>query len=342
MKRRHHLLSILSNISWDFLRNFTPTLAQNVSKQITKHSSWESRYSLILFSICTFSSYALMGSSGCGKTTLLSCIVGTKTLDSGSLKVFNNSVGKNKLKVGYMPQELALVDEFTIKELVHFFGAVYGLSQTRIVERLSFMVKLMELEDATDQIKNCSGGQKRRISLALCLVHQPELLILDEPTVGLDPVLRFKIWDFLETVTKSGQTTVLITTHYIEEAKQANCVSFKSHLCKILSQICCPIKVGLLRHGALVAEDSPVNLLSAFGTSNLETAFLKLCELQQERRVTPRRLSKTNELVERTRVGYEAEETSIGKKAIVTVLKIKALMRKNFIQMLRRPAWVII
>lgn len=163
-----------------------------------------------------------MGSSGCGKTTLLSCIVGMRALDSGSIRIFNEPVGKNKSRIGYMPQDVAVIDEFTIKELVYFFGNVYGINKNQIRDRFDFLMNLLELPEGGALIKNLSGGQKRRVSLAVCMVHTPEILILDEPSVGLDPLLRRKIWDFFELITQSGQTTVLITTHYIEEAKQAN------------------------------------------------------------------------------------------------------------------------
>lgn len=154
-------------------------------------------------------------------------MVGTKKLDSGTIRILNGSVGERKSKIGFMPQDVALVEEFTIKELISFFGAIYGLEKTEIDERLQFLLDLLELPDANAYIKNCSGGEKRRVSFAVCLVSQPEILILDEPSVGLDPLLRCKIWDFLEFITKTGQTTVVITTHYLEEAKQANCVSLK-------------------------------------------------------------------------------------------------------------------
>lgn len=165
-----------------------------------------------------------MGSSGCGKTTLLECIVGTRKLDSGSIKIFNDSVGEHKSNIGYMPQSIALIEEFSFKELIYFFGTIYGMSRKRIEERLSFLVNLLELPDPNSFVKNYSGGEKRRISLAVCMVHQPEILLLDEPSVGLDPLLRHKIWEFLAAIATEEKTTVVITTHYIEEATHASCV----------------------------------------------------------------------------------------------------------------------
>lgn len=165
-----------------------------------------------------------MGSSGCGKTTLLSCVMGMKSLDSGSITVLNESVGRNISKIGYMPQEVGMIEEFSIEELINFFGTIYGMNRKLIRSRFKFLTDLLELPCGDKLVKNCSGGQKRRISLAVCMIHQPKILILDEPSVGLDPLLRQKIWDFFEIVTRNSKTTVVITTHYIEEAKQANCV----------------------------------------------------------------------------------------------------------------------
>ncbi|EDX03852.1 GD22635 [Drosophila simulans] len=110
-------------------------------------------------------------------------------------------------------------------------------------------------------IKQCSGGQQRRLSFACAMIHDPELLILDEPTVGLDPMLREKIWDFLVETTRNSKLAVIITTHYIEEAKQANCI-------------------GLMRNGVLLAEDTPTNIMIKFGTQSIEDAFLILSQRQ--------------------------------------------------------------
>ena len=122
--------------------------------------------------------YCLLGSSASGKTTLLSCVVGMKKLDSGSIKVSNAEVGKNKSNIGFMPQSFSLIDEFTIKELIFFFGTIYGLSKIEITNRFNYLVDLLELKNTENLIKNCSGGEKRRISLAVCMIHQPKILIL--------------------------------------------------------------------------------------------------------------------------------------------------------------------
>lgn len=153
--------------------------------------------------------------------------MGVRCLNSGSISVLGLPPGQPGSgvpgpRIGYMPQEIALVDEFTIKETLFYFGRICGMNEERIQERFKLLHELLELPDADRFVVNCSGGQKRRVSFAAAMVHEPELLILDEPTVGLDPMLREKIWQFLIESTRSSKLAVIITTHYIEEANLAN------------------------------------------------------------------------------------------------------------------------
>lgn len=131
-------------------------------------------------------------------------------------------------RVGYMPQEIALYAEFSIKETMMYFGWIFGMQTSEIKERLHFLLNFLDLPSENRLVKNLSGGQQRRVSFAVALMHDPELLILDEPTVGVDPLLRQSIWNHLVHITKAGQKTVIITTHYIEEARQAHTVRFAS------------------------------------------------------------------------------------------------------------------
>jgi len=172
----------------------------------------------------------LLGASGCGKTTLLSCIIGSRDLDSGEILVFGSEPGTKGLgipgqRVGYMPQETALYNEFSIRETLMYFGWLFGMPTLKIITSLGEMIKLLDLPAESRLVKNLSGGQKRRVSLAVALMHEPDLLVLDEPTVGVDPLLRQSIWKHLLDIAAAKKTTVIITTHYIEEASQAHMVS---------------------------------------------------------------------------------------------------------------------
>ncbi|XP_077286467.1 ABC-type transporter snustorr isoform X2 [Arctopsyche grandis] len=210
--------------------------------------------------------YGLLGASGCGKTTLLSCIVGRRRLDSGEIWVLGGKPGTKGSgvpgkRVGYMPQEIALYGEFSIKETMMYFGWIFGMETTEISDRLQFLLNFLDLPSQNRLVKNLSGGQQRRVSFAVALMHDPELLILDEPTVGVDPLLRQSIWNHLVQITRDGNKTVIITTHYIEEARQAHAI-------------------GLMRSGRLLAEESPQVLLSMYGCQSLEEVFLKLSRRQ--------------------------------------------------------------
>ncbi|KAL0122981.1 hypothetical protein PUN28_007557 [Cardiocondyla obscurior] len=210
--------------------------------------------------------YGLLGASGCGKTTLLSCIVGRRRLNSGEIWVLGGRPGSKGSgvpgpRVGYMPQELALYGEFSIRETFIYFGWCAGMTTEQIDEKLNFLVKFLQLPSENRFVKNLSGGQQRRVSFAAAILAEPELLILDEPTVGVDPVLRQNIWDHLVQITKDGNRTIIITTHYIEETRQAGII-------------------GLMRNGKFLAEESPSKLMEIHRLDTLEEVFLKLSKRQ--------------------------------------------------------------
>ncbi|EFX71377.1 ABC protein, subfamily ABCH [Daphnia pulex] len=214
--------------------------------------------------------YGLLGASGCGKTTLLSCIVGRRSLDCGDVLVLGGEPGSPDSgipgpRVGYMPQELALYGDFTIKETLEYFGRIYNLSPEFVKSQMEFIFKLLDLPPGHRYVKTLSGGQQRRVSFAVALFHEPELLILDEPTVGVDPMLRKSIWNHLVRLSTDHGRTVIITTHYIEEARQAG-------------------TIGLMRSGHLLAEESPQNLLASHGLRTLEEVFLKLSRTERAKK----------------------------------------------------------
>ncbi|KAH8388142.1 ABC transporter G family member 20 [Drosophila serrata] len=291
--------------------------------------------------------YGLLGASGCGKTTLLSCIVGQRCLNGGEVSVLGVKPGEPGSgvpgsRVGFMPQEIALVEEMTVKETIFYFGRIYGLDDDRIREKFKLLKELLQLPPATQMIKQCSGGQQRRLSFACAMIHDPELLILDEPTVGLDPMLREKIWDFLVETTRNSKLAVIITTHYIEEAKQANCI-------------------GLMRNGVLLAEDTPTNIMIKFGTQSIEDAFLILSQRQGNEdelaqimdrnknqalptAILPPEVIDTHELTtpEKPPIPFEEPPNENRKKVFFTTKgRVKALMTKNFVQLFRQPSGII-
>ncbi|BES98770.1 ATP-Hypothetical protein cassette sub-family A ABC1 member [Nesidiocoris tenuis] len=201
--------------------------------------------------------YGFLGPSGCGKTTLLSCIVGRTSLDAGSISL----TVKSRANIGYMPQELALSKEFKISELMSYYGLLYGMSRAVLKKRKEELYALLDLPPEEKIIEKLSGGQQRRTSLCVALLHDPELLILDEPTCGVDPLLSHSIWKHLMALSRNHKKTIIITTHYIEEARQAD-------------------RIGLMRGGEILAENAPNQLMVSNGCDNLEKVFFLLSQKQ--------------------------------------------------------------
>ena len=198
--------------------------------------------------------YGLLGPSGCGKTTLLKVILGFLAPESGKVEVKGEIPGSD---VGYSPQEIALYPDLSIAETLRFHGRLHGMDPNRILARQSWLIDFLDLPNPARTVGKLSGGQKRRVSLAVALLHEPDLLLLDEPTVGVAPELRARLWDHLQEISANG-TSIVITTHYIDEARNAD-------------------RVGLMRDGVLLAEDSPQSVMDSQSASSLEEAFLALC-----------------------------------------------------------------
>ncbi|KAF5307918.1 hypothetical protein FQR65_LT06485 [Abscondita terminalis] len=263
--------------------------------------------------------YGLLGSSGCGKTTLLNCILGQKKLDSGNVWVLGGPINSKTskipgLSVGYMPQSVGVQSEFTTRETMQYFGEIAQMSNEAIKQRTEFLKKLLMLPDLDLRIENLSGGEKRRISFAIALIHDPELLILDEPTVGLDPLLRERIWSYLYEIQSKQNVTVILTTHYIDEARNANVVS-------------------LLRGGALLVEESPNILLETLGVSTLEDAFLTLSLKQTN-------VDEDEEFVKSTFQIQNLSDTEVPIK-IKQKNYLKPIVKKNFKWMYNNPILTI-
>ncbi|XP_025989491.1 ABC transporter G family member 20 [Solenopsis invicta] len=273
--------------------------------------------------------YGLLGASGCGKTTLLSCIVGIQNFDSGEVWVLGGTPdskgsGIPGPRVGYMPQDISLAGEFTVRDAFYYFGRINGLNDEEIDEKETFFSDFLQLPPLDHLVKNMSGGQQRRVSFAVTLIHRPELLILDEPTVGLDPILRENIWIYLMKITQEEGVTVLMTTHYIEETKDAN-------------------KIGLMRHGKLLAESTSDKLLEHFQCLFLEEAFLKLCEAQDNAVTLNERSWESNENTSSDVLHEDkhrhtkviSEYKAISGHQVPRLKRFKALLVKNGIQFLR-------
>jgi ABC-2 type transport system ATP-binding protein len=197
----------------------------------------------------------LLGPSGCGKTTLMRCIVGTQIVASGSVTVLGEPAGSAVLRhrIGYLPQDPTIYNDLRIIDNVRYFASLYGFD-SRAAE---FAIDRVGLTDhRTAYCGNLSGGQRTRVSLACALVCQPDLLILDEPTVGLDPVLRVDLWEQFTDLARAG-TTLLISSHVMDEA---------DHCGDLL----------LLRDGRLVAHTTPTQLREETGCISLEDAFLTI------------------------------------------------------------------
>lgn len=190
--------------------------------------------------------YALIGPSGCGKTSILRCIMGFLKPDSGKIKVFGKKPAAPRSFVpgkdlGYMPQDVALNNGLTVHEMMRYFGKIFLLPPNEVEERIDRLIDILGIPEKNRYISTLSGGQRRRVSFACAVIHKPRLSILDEPTVGVDPLIREKIWEYLLEMTKEGKT-IILTTHYIEETRRADVI-------------------GFLRKGYLLAEEHPTKIL---------------------------------------------------------------------------------
>jgi ABC-2 type transport system ATP-binding protein len=166
--------------------------------------------------------FGLLGPNGAGKSTLISMIVGLLKADNGDISVGGYSINKDSLKVkeqiGLVPQELALYEKLSAKQNLEFWGAMYGLSGKLLKQRIEEAVELSGLQDSINlAVKKYSGGMKRRLNIACAVLHHPKVLIMDEPTVGIDPQSRNHIFEFTKNINKENGTTVIYTSHYMEE-----------------------------------------------------------------------------------------------------------------------------
>ncbi|MFC6287974.1 ABC transporter ATP-binding protein [Nocardioides sp. GCM10027113] len=203
----------------------------------------------------------LLGPSGCGKTTLMRSLVGVQRLASGSVRVLGHDAGSAPLrdKVGYVTQDASVYPDLTVTENLAFFARVLGAG-SREVERSIEAVDLGSHADVV--VARLSGGQRSRASLAVALLGDPRLLVLDEPTVGLDPVLRRDLWGLFHRIAEGG-VAVLVSSHVMDEAERCD-------------------RLLLMREGRIIADDSPLGIKQRTGATDVEQAFLALVDSQKE------------------------------------------------------------
>jgi ABC-2 type transport system ATP-binding protein len=198
--------------------------------------------------------YGLLGPNGAGKTTLIRAIVGLVAPESGTVTVLGSRMPNLDIlgSVGYMTQAAALYPDITVEENLRFFAAISGADGN-----VDEVLRVVELEQRRNSVvATLSGGMRQRCSLACALVHRPRLLLLDEPTVGVDPQLRVQFWEHFRQMAAAG-TTIVVSSHVMDEAERCQ-------------------RLGLIRFGKLLAEGTPNEVRASAGTNNLEEAFLKL------------------------------------------------------------------
>jgi len=201
----------------------------------------------------------LLGPSGCGKTTLMRCVVGVQLIESGGVEVLGAPAGSPELRprVGYVTQAPSVYGDITVGENLRYFARVLGVDAARVGE----VIETVALHEHDRVANKLSGGQRSRISLATALLAEPDLLVLDEPTVGLDPVLRVELWNTFTSLTERG-TTLLVSSHVMDEAERCD-------------------SLLLMREGNLLATETPDGLRSRTGEQDLEDAFLALIRERQ-------------------------------------------------------------
>jgi len=190
--------------------------------------------------------FGFIGPNGAGKTTAIRMICGVLSPSAGTALVDEIDVVKNpeevKQKIGYMAQNFILYGDLTAHENLDFYGTIYGLTQSQRKQRIKELLELVKLQDFENYLANeLSGGMRNRLSLANALLHDPEILILDEPTAGIDPPLRRTFWQFFRELNAKG-TTILVTTHYLDEAEHCD-------------------RLGLISNGNLTAEGTPTEIV---------------------------------------------------------------------------------
>ncbi len=205
--------------------------------------------------------FGFLGANGAGKTTAMKMLIGISSPSSGKAKVAGFDVytqtEKIKNSIGYMSQKFALYDDLTVKENIKFFGGIYGLSKKEIKSKSEAMIEELGLHDVADQlVGSLPLGWKQKIAFSVALIHDPQVVFLDEPTGGVDPITRRQFWEMIYKTADEG-TTVFVTTHYMDESEYCD-------------------RVSIMVDGKIEALDTPAALKQQFGVDNMNDVFLKL------------------------------------------------------------------
>ncbi len=216
----------------------------------------------VSFSIRRNEIFGLLGPNGAGKTTTISMLCGLIRPSEGEVRVQGKRLGEHfkelRSVLGIVPQDIALYPTLTGRENLEFYGAMYGVEKEVLRERINGWLEKMEMGASADRrVETYSGGMKRRINLVAGILHQPSILFLDEPTVGVDVQSRAAIMHYLEELNKEGMT-IIYTSHHLEEAEK---------FCT---------EVAIIDHGHIIAQGNPVDLIASHGARDLEGLFLEL------------------------------------------------------------------
>ncbi len=218
-------------------------------------------------SVRTGEVFGLAGPNGSGKTTLIHLLLGLGSPGEGRIRVLGRVMPSRAAagQIGYMTQATALYAELSIRENLAFFARLYGLDRSTSRARVTEALDLVDLAERIDSpVSSLSGGMRQRVSLAIALLHHPRLLILDEPTVGIDPELRLVFWEHFGRLAQSG-VTILLSTHHLDEARKCH-------------------RIALLRAGSLLALDTPEALLKESGEEDFDKAFLYFAARESQAR----------------------------------------------------------
>ncbi|MBU8914714.1 ABC transporter ATP-binding protein [Neobacillus sp. 114] len=228
---------------------------ENVSKSFSKKAVLQN----VDLSIEKGQLYGLIGPSGAGKTTLVKMIVGMEKADNGEIQVLNTKMPNLAIlqEIGYMAQSDALYAELTGEENLKFFASLYKLNKEEQKNRIAYASGLVNLtDDLKKRVSAYSGGMKRRLSLAIALIQDPKILILDEPTVGIDPELKLSIWNELLRLKNEEGKTIIVTTHVMDEAERCD-------------------YVAMVRDGRILTSGTPAELKEKYQVDRFDEVFLK-------------------------------------------------------------------